>query len=91
MIIPIDPRIKELALKAVRACPGRSLKVIAQEHGVGESTLRGFAKAAGIQRKRGVKPWRIRIHPRDWSPAQRRIAHTEGVLADGLAEEHSND
>jgi predicted transcriptional regulator len=87
MIIPTDPRIRRLATEAVRNQPARTFKEIAKEFGIGEKTLRTFAKAAGdIHRKRGKKSWRIRVHPRDWTAEQRRIAHKEGVIADGLAE-----
>jgi predicted transcriptional regulator len=86
MIIPTDPRIRQLAVQAVRDQPGKTFKDIAKAHGLHERTLRRFAKEAGdIHRKQGVKSWRLRVHPRDWTAEQRRIAHREGVLADGLA------
>lgn len=87
MIPTTNPVLVKMALEAVRNRPADSFKTIGKEFGIGEKCLRKYANSAGIKRKRGAKSWRIRIHPRDWTPLQRRIAHREGTIAEGLAEE----
>jgi hypothetical protein len=79
MIPTTNPAIKRLAVQAVRDNPARTFKDLAKDYGIDEKTLRKFAKAAGIVRKRGAKSWRIRVHPRDWTPLQRRLAQMETV------------
>jgi hypothetical protein len=85
MIAPINPVLVKMALEAVRNRPADSFETIGREFGIGEKCLRKYAKGVGIKRKRGAKSWRIRIPVRDWTAKQRRTAHREGVIADGLA------
>jgi hypothetical protein len=87
MIPTTNPVLVRMALEAVRNRLADSFKTIGKEFGIGEKCLRKYAKAAGIHRKRGAKSWRIRVHPRDWTPLQRRIAHTAGVIAEGQDKE----
>jgi hypothetical protein len=81
----VNPVIKRLALRAVREHPEKSFVAIAKEFGLGDRTLRYFAKEAGIQRPRGRKSWRVKIHPRDWTPLQRRIMFQAAKIREGMA------